>query len=56
MQMYMSAFPDLHFEIDQIFGDGDFVTTRWTATGTHRGELIALSRPGSLRGGDVWSR
>ncbi len=42
MQMYVSAFPDLHFDIDQIFGDGDFVATRWTATGTHRGELMGI--------------
>ncbi|HEY7869923.1 MAG TPA: nuclear transport factor 2 family protein, partial [Methylomirabilota bacterium] len=26
MQMYVSAFPDLHFDIDQVFGEGDFVT------------------------------
>lgn len=38
MHMYVSAFPDLHFEIDQIFGEADFVATRWTATGSHRGE------------------
>jgi steroid delta-isomerase-like uncharacterized protein len=42
MQMYVSAFPDLHFDIDQIFGEGDYVTTRWTATGTHRGELMGI--------------
>ena len=23
MQMYVSAFPDLHFDIDQIFGEGN---------------------------------
>ncbi len=23
--MYVSAFPDLHFDTDQIFGNGDFV-------------------------------
>jgi ketosteroid isomerase-like protein len=28
MQMYVSVFPDLHFDIDQIFGEGDYVTTR----------------------------
>jgi len=28
--------------IDQIFGEGDFVATRWTATGTHRGELMGI--------------
>jgi predicted ester cyclase len=37
MQIYVSAFPDLHFDIDQIFGQGDYVMTRWTATGTQRG-------------------
>ena len=42
MQMYVSAFPDLHFDIDQIFGEGDHVTTRWTATGTQRGELMGI--------------
>lgn len=42
MQMYVSAFPDLHFDIDQIFGEGDYVTTRWTATGTQGGELMGI--------------
>ncbi len=42
IQMYVSAFPDLHFDIDPIFGHGDFVATRWTATGTHRGELMGI--------------
>jgi predicted ester cyclase len=27
---------------DQIFGEGDYVTTRWTATGTQRGELMGI--------------
>jgi steroid delta-isomerase-like uncharacterized protein len=42
MQMYVSAFPDLHFNIDQMLGDGDFVVTRWTTTGTQRGELMGI--------------
>lgn len=42
MQMYVSAFPDLHFDIDQVFGEGDFVTARWTGRGTHRGELMGI--------------
>jgi carbamoyltransferase len=28
MQTYVSAFPDLHFDIDQILGEGDYVMTR----------------------------
>jgi steroid delta-isomerase-like uncharacterized protein len=56
MQMYVSAFPDLHFEVDQIFGEGEFVATRWTATGTHRGELMGIpptSRRTTTRGCSV---
>ena len=39
----MSAFPDVHFEIDQFFGEGDFGAIRWTLTGTHRGELMGIA-------------
>jgi steroid delta-isomerase-like uncharacterized protein len=43
MQVYVTAFPDLHFELTQVLSDGDFVATRWTATGTHRGELMGIA-------------
>jgi len=42
VQMYVRAFPDLHFEIEQIFSSGDYVTLRWLATGTHGGELMGI--------------
>ena len=42
MQMYVDAFPDLHFSIDQMIANGDTVVTRWTATGTHRGPLMGI--------------
>lgn len=42
MQMYVSASPDLHFDRDQIFGEGDHFATRRTATGTQRGELMGI--------------
>jgi len=51
--MYMQAFPDLHFEIEQIFSSGDYVTLRWRATGTHRGELMGIpptNRPAETHG------
>jgi predicted ester cyclase len=43
MQMYVSAFPDLHFDIDQIFGEGDYVATRLSvrAQGKNGEELMA---------------
>jgi len=43
MQIYVSAFPDLHLDNEQILGSGDFVVARWTATGTHRGELMGIA-------------
>jgi steroid delta-isomerase-like uncharacterized protein len=35
-----NAFPDLRFSIDDQIAEGDKVVTRWTATGTHKGEFV----------------
>jgi steroid delta-isomerase-like uncharacterized protein len=43
MQMYQGAFPDLHFEIEQMLGSGNHVVTRWRVTGTHRGEFMGIA-------------
>ena len=43
MQTYVKAFPDLHLDVIQILADGEFVVTRWTAKGTHRGELMGIA-------------
>ena len=32
---FRAAFPDLRVTVDLVFGEGDFVLGRWTATGTH---------------------
>jgi steroid delta-isomerase-like uncharacterized protein len=42
-QGYRSAFPDLRLTIDQQLAEGDSVCTRWTARGTHRGELFGIA-------------
>jgi steroid delta-isomerase-like uncharacterized protein len=42
VQMYVQAFPDLHFEIEQTLAGGEYVTVRWLATGTHGGELMGI--------------
>jgi steroid delta-isomerase-like uncharacterized protein len=34
-----AAFPDLHFEVDDIVQEGDIVATRSTMTGTHLGRF-----------------
>lgn len=34
---FRSAFPDLSFTVDLLFGEGDYVAARWTASGTNTG-------------------
>ena len=36
--IYLKAFPDLHFEAEQVITSGDYVVIQWNATGTHKGE------------------
>jgi steroid delta-isomerase-like uncharacterized protein len=42
MGIYVTAFPDLRLDIEQQLTDGDFVVTRWVATGTHQGVLMGI--------------
>lgn len=42
----LAAFPDLQFEVNDQFVDGDSVATRWTARGTHDGPLGPLEPTG----------
>jgi steroid delta-isomerase-like uncharacterized protein len=43
VELYRSAFPDLHTTIEDIVAEGDKVAYRWTAVGTHRGELLGVA-------------
>ena len=38
--LYRTAFPDIHFTVEDQVAEGEMVATRWTATGTHSGELM----------------
>jgi len=40
---YRSAFPDLHFTITQMLGEGDLVAIQWTASGTHQQSIAHLT-------------
>jgi steroid delta-isomerase-like uncharacterized protein len=40
---YKTAFPDAAITINEQIAEGDRVVTRWTATGTHRGELFGTA-------------
>ena len=37
-----TAFPDGHWTIEDQIAEGDKVTTRYTARGTHRGEFLGV--------------
>jgi steroid delta-isomerase-like uncharacterized protein len=43
---YREAFPDLRLTIEQQLAEGEFVTTRWSARGTHQGELMGMAPTG----------
>jgi steroid delta-isomerase-like uncharacterized protein len=54
---FRKAIPDLAFTIDDLLADGDGVTIRWTAKGTHDGELLGVAptgRPLEIRGVDMY--
>jgi steroid delta-isomerase-like uncharacterized protein len=44
--MYRKAFPDLRLTTDEQIAEGENVVTRWTATGTHEGELMGIPATG----------
>jgi steroid delta-isomerase-like uncharacterized protein len=41
-----TAFPDLHLNIEDMHSDGETVTTRLTAQGTHKGTLLNVRATG----------
>ena len=43
VQIYRTAFPDVHITINDQIAEGDEVVTRWTATGTHKGQFMGIA-------------
>ncbi len=45
-QLYLAAFPDLRFAIEDQLAEGDRVGTRFTARGTHAGPFLGIPATG----------
>jgi steroid delta-isomerase-like uncharacterized protein len=43
---YRTAFPDLRIKVEDQIADADRVVTRWSAKGTHQGELMGIPATG----------
>jgi steroid delta-isomerase-like uncharacterized protein len=43
---YRDAFPDLTMKVEEIVAENERVALRWTARGTHRGELFGIAPTG----------
>ena len=44
--IYLAAFPDLHVTMEDMIAEGDRVVVRWTASGTHKGDLMGIAPTG----------
>lgn len=45
-QAFLAAFPDIHLHIEDLFAEGNKLVTRWSAHGTHNGELMGIPATG----------
>jgi steroid delta-isomerase-like uncharacterized protein len=46
--MFRAAFPDWHSDLHAMVAEGDIVVERFTASGTHRGELLGAAPTGKV--------
>jgi len=57
MNLYVSAFPDVKFTLEDLIAEGDRVALRWSATGTHRAGLMGIAATGkqvTVTGTDIY--
>jgi steroid delta-isomerase-like uncharacterized protein len=46
--MFRQALPDWHSDVEQLTAEGDIVVERFTASGTHRGDLMGVPPTGRV--------
>src|SRR5207244_11982529 len=46
LNMYLTAFPDLHFTVEDIIAEGVTVVTRLTCRGTQQGAFMDITKTG----------
>ncbi len=57
LSMYLAAFPDAHFTLEDLIVEGDTVVVRQTFRGTHKGDLPGLpatNKSGAIRGSTIF--
>jgi len=47
--LVVGGFPDIHFEVGELFAEDDLVGATWTSTGTHEGEFMGIE-PTDVKG------
>lgn len=47
-KLYRDAFPDCKYVINDIIVENDLACVRWTATGTHKGNLMGIPPTGKF--------
>jgi len=47
VKMFWKGFPDISFRIEEIIAEGDKITTRFVARGTHEGEFMGVPATGN---------
>ena len=45
---FRTAFPDVHFTVEDMFVADDKVVVRWTCRGTHRGAFLGIAPSGKV--------
>jgi steroid delta-isomerase-like uncharacterized protein len=50
--LFLSAFPDIQWTLDEQIAEGEVVVSRFTWTGTHRGKFLGI--PPSGKRAKVW--